>query len=122
MSPSCTIVENSPKQPSTTLPPLVIVGGTTSKSIAPYTKAISQKCKEKCDHKITTHCMPLLGASTVKYITPLPCIGSTESDLELYTNCEFCEGKIQKYLEKHIDEQLLFTYNLSKQPTCKTIC
>ena len=30
----------------------------------------------------------------VKYTTPLPCIVLSESDSNLYTNFEFCEGKI----------------------------
>jgi hypothetical protein len=35
----------------------------------------------------------LVGASTVKYTTPLPCIGLIESDSKLYSKLEFCEGK-----------------------------
>ena len=32
-------------------------------------------------------------ASTIKYTTPLPCIGLRESDSKLCTNFEFCKGK-----------------------------
>ena len=35
----------------------------------------------------------------VKYTTPLPCIGLSESDSKLYTNFEFCEGKNHKHLK-----------------------
>ena len=34
------------------------------------------------------------GASLVKYITPLSCIGSSESDWKIYTYFEFYEEKI----------------------------
>lgn len=37
------------------------------------------------------------GASTVKYITPLPYIGLTESGSKLYTSFVFCEGKNHKH-------------------------
>jgi hypothetical protein len=39
------------------------------------------------------------GANTVKYTTPLPCIGLSESDSKLYTNFEFCEGKNHRHLK-----------------------
>jgi hypothetical protein len=45
-----------------------------------------------------------MGASMVKDISPLPCIGLGESDSILYTNFEFCEGKNHKF-EKHINLQ-----------------
>ena len=34
-----------------------------------------------------------MGASTVKWTTPNPCLVSSESDSKLYTNFEFCEEK-----------------------------
>ena len=34
-----------------------------------------------------------VGAGTVKYTTPLPYIGLSESDSKLYPSFEFCEGK-----------------------------
>ena len=43
----------------------------------------------------------MLGASTVKYTTPLPYIGLSESDSKLYANFEFCE----KY--KHLENILI---------------
>ena len=42
----------------------------------------------------------MLGASMVKYTIALLCIGSSESDLKLYNNFEFCEGKVHKHLRK----------------------
>ena len=42
--------------------------------------------------------LQLMAASTVKCTTPLPCISLSESDLKLYTNFEFCEGKYYKHL------------------------
>jgi hypothetical protein len=41
----------------------------------------------------------LKGTNTVKYITPLPCIGLSESDLKLYIKFEFYEGKHHKDLK-----------------------
>jgi hypothetical protein len=35
----------------------------------------------------------------VKYITPLPYIGLSESDSKLYIDFEFCEGKNHKHLK-----------------------
>ena len=43
----------------------------------------------------------IVGASTVKYTTPLPCIGLSDSDAKLYANFEFCEGKIINILKTH---------------------
>ena len=40
-----------------------------------------------------------MGASTVKYTTPLPCIGVSESDSKLYTRLEFYEGNNHKHLK-----------------------
>jgi hypothetical protein len=40
-----------------------------------------------------------MGASMVKDISPLPCIGLGESDSTLHTNFEFCEGKNHKHLK-----------------------
>ena len=46
-----------------------------------------------------------MGASTVKYTIPLPCIGFSESGSILYINFEFFEGKKSITFEKHIDLQ-----------------
>ena len=35
-----------------------------------------------------------MGASTVKWTCPDPCLVLSESDSKLYTNFEFCEEKI----------------------------
>ena len=52
-----------------------------------------------------------MGASTVKYTTPLPCIGLSESDSKTYTNFELCEGKNHNFfLKKHIDLQSQVIY------------
>ena len=40
-----------------------------------------------------------LGASIVKYTTPLPCNGLSDSDTKLFTNFEFCEGTNHKHLK-----------------------
>ena len=39
------------------------------------------------------------GTSTVKYKTPLPCIGLSGNYCRIYINFEFCEGKNHKHLE-----------------------
>ena len=49
-------------------------------------------------------------ASTIKYTTPLSCIGSSESASELYINFEICEGKNHKHLKKHIGPQSQVIY------------
>ena len=36
----------------------------------------------------------MLGASMVKYTTPLPCIGLGESDSKLFTHFQFWKGKV----------------------------
>ena len=41
----------------------------------------------------------------VKYTTPLPSVGLSESDSKLLTNFKFCEWKKLKHLKKHIDLQ-----------------
>ena len=52
-----------------------------------------------------SHFCEFLGASTVNYTSPAPCISLSEIELKLYTNFEFCEGKTYRHLEKHIDLQ-----------------
>ena len=49
--------------------------------------------------------MTLARRKQVKYTTSLPCIGLSESDLRLYPNFEFCEGKNHKHLENTFDVQ-----------------
>lgn len=46
-----------------------------------------------------------IGTSTTKYTTPLPHIGLSESDSQIYIIFKFCEGKYHKDLEKQIDVQ-----------------
>jgi hypothetical protein len=46
-----------------------------------------------CSHGLT-----LMGTSSVKYKTPLPCISLSESDTKIYYKFEFCEGKHHKHL------------------------
>jgi hypothetical protein len=46
-----------------------------------------------------TYPLRVTGTSTVKYTTPLPCIGLMEGDSKLYTNFEFCEGKNDEHLK-----------------------
>jgi hypothetical protein len=53
--------------------------------------------------------MTHVGASTVKYTTPLPYIDSSKSVSKLYTNFEFYEGKNHTHL-KHIDLQCQAIY------------
>ena len=48
----------------------------------------------------------LLGPSAVKWTTPDPCLGSSESDSKLYTNFEFCEEKFHRHSKKHIELQV----------------
>ena len=48
-------------------------------------------------NKVQWHAMR--GSSMVKYTTLVPCIGSSESDLELYINFEICEGKNHKHFK-----------------------
>ena len=40
-----------------------------------------------------------MGASTVKYTTPLPCISISESVSKSYTNFEFFEGKNHEHFK-----------------------
>jgi hypothetical protein len=50
------------------------------------------------------------GTGTVKYTTPLPCIGLIEGDSKLiYTNFEFCEGKNNE----HLKNKLELSFNLT---------
>ena len=45
--------------------------------------------------------MTHVGASTVKYTTPLPYIGSSVSVSKLYTNFKFCEEKNHTHPKTH---------------------
>ena len=38
-----------------------------------------------------------MGANTVKWTAFDPCLGSSESDSNLYTNFEFCDEKIHRH-------------------------
>ena len=60
------------------------------------------------------------GANTIKYTTPLACIGLSVSDFKLYTNFKFCEGKNHKHLNKHIDlqNQAIYADNLKRVEKC----
>ena len=41
-----------------------------------------------------------MGASTVKWIAPNPCLGLSESDAKLYTNFEFCKANINRHIKQ----------------------
>ena len=43
-----------------------------------------------------------VGTSTVRYITPLPCIGLSESDSKLSIKFIFCEEKNLKHLKNNL--------------------
>jgi hypothetical protein len=42
-----------------------------------------------------------MGGSMVKFTTPMPYIGGRENDSKLYSNFEFCEGKIINIWKTH---------------------
>ena len=51
-----------------------------------------------------------MGASTVKWIALDPYLVFNESDSNLYTNFEFCEGK-KEVIDKHINLQSQENYD-----------
>ena len=66
-------------------------------------------------------CSVNMGASTVKWTTLDPCLGLSESDSKLYTNFEFYEIEIHKYLENiwiYKAKWIMFTKNNFKQRIC----